>query len=150
MLKIQNWIQEWDKNSGIIIARTQKDSKLPSHVCFSSKTSSAWCLSAVTDMSGVRTGPRASPSVVTRVSTARVWAQTRVTASRALEERTARNVRILTTSDLVTHGRSYMCKFVNVSMFSVFDFKALIHVCFRLTYFKHDVIFWLKHVLSFF
>ena len=66
-------------------------------MCFSFKTSSAWCWSAVTDMSGVRMGPRASPSVVTRVSMARVWAQTRVTVSRALEELTARNVRILTT-----------------------------------------------------
>ena len=46
-------------------------------------------------------GPRASLSVVTRVSMARVWAQTRVTVSRDLEERTARNVRILTTSYLV-------------------------------------------------
>ena len=60
------------------------------------------------DMSGVRMGPRASPSVVTRVGMARVWDQTRVTVSRALEERTVQNVRILTTSDLVTGHKSYV------------------------------------------
>ena len=46
-------------------------------------------------MSGLRLGPRASQSVLTRVDTARVWARTLVTVSGGLEERTVQNVRIM-------------------------------------------------------
>ena len=65
-----------------------------SHLPFSFKTNSVWCSNAVMVMSGVLMGPRASQSVLTRVGTARVWDLTRVSVSRALEERTVQNVRI--------------------------------------------------------
>ena len=63
-------------------------------------------------MSGLRMGPRASPSVLIRVDTARVWARTLVSVSRGLEERTVQSVRIR--MSMVVHS-----KYLNVSLFSL-------------------------------
>ena len=67
---------------------------------FSSKTSSAWCWSAVEDMLGAR-GPRVSLSARTCVGMARVWARTRATVIKVLEERTAQNVRNNVTNEII-------------------------------------------------
>ena len=72
-----------------------RDEKEKTWAFFSSKTSSAWCWSAVEDMLGVRRrgDPRVSLSALTCVCMARVWAQTCVTVIKVLEERTVHNVR---------------------------------------------------------
>ena len=67
---------------------------------FSSKTSSAWCWSAVEDILGVM-GPRVSLSARTCVGMARVWARTRATVIKVLEERTAQNVRNNVTNEII-------------------------------------------------
>ena len=85
-----------------------RDEKEKTWAFFSSKTSSAWCWSAVEDMLGVRRrgAPRVSLSALTRVCMARVSDRTRVTVSKVLEERIAQNVRMTVIVRIILHNTS--------------------------------------------